>query len=213
MIYLSKIPLNPKSRQVKSDMGNLYEIHRTIMQAFPKDQDRKNAAVLFRLENKTSGTPPSLTVLVQSKIKPDWQFLQETNNYLAEASVQVKEFSPIIKQSDVFRYVLCANPTLRKSDTKKLVPIVKESELMDWILSKGVQYGFKPELASLMIQKQPPVVLYKKQDGKIHKINLAMTDFTGILKVQDPEKFYSGLTTGIGRGRSFGCGLLSIARL
>lgn len=210
--YLSKLPLNPKSRKVQSEINNLYEFHRTIMQAFPADQDRKNASVLFRLENKTSGYPPSLTALVQSKIKPDWRFLQEINHYLAEAVVQVKEFNPIIKQSDVFRFALCANPTLRKSDTKKLVPIVKESDLMEWIISKGDQYGFIPELASLTIQKQPPVVFYKRQGSKSHKINLALADFSGILKVQDRDKFYTGLTMGIGRARSFGCGLLSIAR-
>ena len=212
MIYLSKLVLDPYSRRVRSDISNIYELHRTIMRAFPKDINRKASAVLFRLDHVVNRLNPNPLILVQSIVKPEWDFL-ENIQYLADEKIQIKTYQPIIKTGNIYRFKIHANPTRRSSKTKKLIPIVKEEELLEWIAAKGKQNGFLPDLSSILIRKNPLIQLYKKNGDENQCISLAVTAFSGFLKITDPEKFTTGLTKGIGRGRSFGCGLLSIAKI
>ena len=213
MIFLSRLILNPRTRRVQHEITNLYELHRTIMQAYPADQERKKAAVLFRVEQHNGLYSSNPKVLVQSTAKPDWRFLEAEKNYLFEPKILVKEYTPNITNNDVFRFTLRANPTRRIKETRKLIGIVKELELIEWIRTKGDQYGFSMDFDSLVIRKIPPYTMYKKQENEVIKISLLATDFSGYLQVVDREKFLIGVVEGIGRGRSFGCGLLSLARI
>ncbi|HKV39599.1 MAG TPA: type I-E CRISPR-associated protein Cas6/Cse3/CasE, partial [Blastocatellia bacterium] len=53
-LYFSRLLLNPRSRQVRSELANPYEMHRTLMRAFPKTTNdaqstaRNEFGVLFR---------------------------------------------------------------------------------------------------------------------------------------------------------------------
>ncbi len=55
-LYLSRLLLNPLSRQVMGEIAHPYEMHRTLMRAFPKATDetqfkaRDEFGVLFRTE-------------------------------------------------------------------------------------------------------------------------------------------------------------------
>ena len=50
------------------------------------------------------------------------------------------------------------------------------------------------------------------QGEKRHRITLATARFDGILEVTDPDLIRHALTCGIGHGKGFGCGLLTLAR-
>lgn len=211
MIYLSKLPLNYTNRRVQNEISNLYELHRTIMHAFPKDQGRQKSSVLFRLEQNNPSSSVNLRILVQSKVRPDWSFIESNEQFIANPGIEVKEFNPIIRRNEIYRFTLSVNPTRRNKESSKLIPIFNEDELNSWIVAKGAQYGFEPIFSSLIIKKNPPYVFYKRNGDQTQKINLVITNFSGLLKVVDQEKLLLGLTNGIGRGKSFGCGLLSLA--
>ena len=53
-MYLSRLAINPRSRDVQQDLADIYQMHRTVMSAFPhvegKDDARAELAVLYRLE-------------------------------------------------------------------------------------------------------------------------------------------------------------------
>ena len=46
-MYLSRLILNPRSRQVRSELADLYEMHRTVMQSFAGRLE-DDELVLFR---------------------------------------------------------------------------------------------------------------------------------------------------------------------
>ena len=72
-MYLSRLLLNPRDRQVQRETADPYNLHRTILRAF--NSDREAADVLHRLEiNPRSG---QMMLLVQSAVAPNWDWLVE----------------------------------------------------------------------------------------------------------------------------------------
>ena len=72
-----------------SEVAYPYEMHRTLMRAFPTATDDENSkarhefGVLFRADaDEPSGT---VKVYVQSLVEPDWSFLDGLDGYLAAA--------------------------------------------------------------------------------------------------------------------------------
>ena len=80
-MFLSHLVLNPCNAQVRAELARPYELHRTLLRAFPQGIVHKErgdddaAGVLFRVDEQPRTN--SITVLVQSKIAPDWAFLND----------------------------------------------------------------------------------------------------------------------------------------
>ena len=73
-MYLSKLILNQAKIQVRRDLANPYEMHRTIMGAFPTPLPH-DERVLFRIEPGERSDMP--IVLVQSVYRPGWESVQK----------------------------------------------------------------------------------------------------------------------------------------
>ena len=74
-MYLSRLLLDPRSREVRRDLAECHELHRTIMNAFPQSEEqgegaRERFGVLHRLETERQSN--RLCLYVQSREKPDW---------------------------------------------------------------------------------------------------------------------------------------------
>lgn len=216
-MYLTKISINPSSRQANHDLDNPYEIHRTVMSAFPDGVQRESAAVLFRMEtqqNRTGKGDPIL--LVQSKTLPDWHKLKQRRNYLLNCEEEnpiVKPFYPKVDKAQILRFRLLANPTSRRSSDQKLIPITDKNALFAWISKKGSNAGFSIIAESLLIAGLETAQFEALKPNRKNQITLHKVLFEGYLQVTSPEKLIQAVQEGIGRGRSFGCGLLSLARV
>ena len=53
-------------------------------------------------------------------------------------------------------------------------------------------------------------VLFDEKDGSM--VSLLSVSFEGVLEITDEELFKAALTNGIGRGKAYGMGLLTIIR-
>jgi len=210
-MFLSNVKLNPQSRQVQRELSNPYEMHRTLMRSIPEDTNRAQAGMLFRVEQRSDFNQLSLSILVQTMIKPDWHFLETVTDYLLESQVAVKEFVIDPAQHQKYRFLLRANPTFRKKDTRQTLPIFGEKKLLDWLENKAEQSGFVIQKEEVLLRKIPQVAVTKKEEEATHRLQINMIDYSGFLEVNDPGRFKTALQTGIGRARSFGCGLLSLA--
>jgi CRISPR system Cascade subunit CasE len=155
-LYLSRLLLNPRSRQVMSEIASPYEMHRTLMRAFPKATDetklkaRDEFGVLFRMDvDDPIGT---VKVYVQSRVEPDWSFLDELDDYLSSDTgmreYECKDIMPAcrkVQDGQVFSFRLRANPTKRigkviKGDAElkgKRVGLLRPEEQIDWLIRKG----------------------------------------------------------------------------
>jgi CRISPR system Cascade subunit CasE len=238
-LYLSRIHLNPHSRQVLSELTYPYEMHRTLLRAFASSAEdnvtlRQHCNVLFRVENDNMAGP--ITLLVQSTKKPDWSFLDNLDRYLwqsgsasAQGCKNILPFLQSFKQEQIFTFRLRANPTrriARKDDPMKgkRVELALEKDQLAWLVRKGNTGGFEiPAQHSTDTEENTlPVIcaraaterkVYgrKRREGKAHRITQAAVLFEGLLKITDAEAFLNTLTTGIGSAKAFGFGLLSLA--
>lgn len=228
-MHLSRLELALHDRQVLRDLADVHQLHRTVMSGFPDFGEEVQAAraklsVLHRLE--WSPKSPTATLLVQSEALPDWGAL--SGSYLA-APPEVGTLGQL-EQSFVvgarFRFRLRANPTKKQGTTTKSerlagqkkcngrrVPVAA-AELTKWLEAQGQQHGFRV-MAALEHPDLGPrggdATGRKGPRGESMAINFRAVRFDGLLEVVDVALFQEAWRQGIGPGKAYGFGLLSLA--
>lgn len=123
-LYLSRLPLNLRSRQVQRDLANSQALHRQLLDAFPGAVTRADVDLLYRVEASQGGGLSGYRVLVQSSTAPDWSRLEpgylrdheEPVGWLGATAPAVKGIGGAyarIGLGDGFRFRLRANPTTK----------------------------------------------------------------------------------------------------
>ena len=232
-IYLSRLFLENQQRTVRHDLGDSSQLHRTILKAFGNAPvgvpARDHFGVLFRIE--TIPDTSNLTrLLVQSTVLPDWSHLP--SGYLGQSPLSAA--NPSVRMLDheyaaiqdgmVLIFRLRANPTKRISNRNpdrpdpllgKRVELLREDDQIAWLVRKGEQHGFQI-LATETSSDVPDVRVTQAEKAHGTRRNQPRTTFgtvvfNGRLTVTHRELFIQSLVDGIGSGKSFGFGLLSIA--
>ena len=215
-MYLSQLILNPRNRRVQKEVADPYQMHRSLMNAFPDDLEPGDERVLFRLE--THPRTGALTLLVQSWTLPDWSWLAESNarNYLlpvSEPNPAVKAFDLDLAPGQVLAFRLRANPTVKRKfedGAHKRVGLYREEEQMEWLKRKAEDSGF--QLLSVHTCERDIVGGRIHRNGTSHKLRLLSVQFDGLMQVTDPVRLREMVQQGIGSGKGLGFGLLSLAR-
>ena len=155
-LYLSRLILDLNCRQVRSELAQPYEMHRTLMHAFDGysicdgERPREKFNVLFRadVDNQNSRA----VVYVQSVVEPDWSYLDKCKNYLlSEEGISNPAYKNVavsylgLRKGQTLAFSLRANPTKRIfKPTKgedmlkgKRVALLREDEQIDWLVRKG----------------------------------------------------------------------------
>ncbi|CAJ36460.1 type I-E CRISPR-associated protein Cas6/Cse3/CasE [Methanocella arvoryzae] len=145
-----------------------------------------------------------------------------------------------IKAGDVYAFRLRANPT-KKIGTSRIedikagkpknngrrVPIRNESDQILWLKRKGAAGGFElmstkrfSELSDVLISEEGHQKIYTfdtgikakvQKNARENRLTFGSVLFEGTLKVTNAEKFLETLKSGIGSGKAYGFGLLSLA--
>lgn len=240
-LYLSQIILNPRSSRVINEISQPYEMHRTLMRAFPAVADgcntkaRNEYGILFRAENKDYRKP--IKLYVQSVVEPDWSFLDGLTDYLfhrsGDQSYEYKDIMPVyqhIQEGQIFSFRLRANPTKRigKRDdpmSGRRVELMREGDQVDWLIRKGIKGGGFELVMNEFFHtgdedlRLPQVRIssegrqWGRKGGSSHGHTMThyAVLFEGLLRVTDGKAFHDTLINGIGTAKAFGFGLLSIA--
>lgn len=224
-LTLSRLVLNPRAPEVQRDLADAQEMHRTIMRGFPDIPSaaaRAELGILYRLEvARLTGVP---TLLVQSGSAPDWSKLPA--GYLLQlnepnpASKAIGAHYAAISSGMRLAFRLRANPT-RKIETKtgpdgvrrngRRVELTREEDQHAWLARRAEQAGFAIDT----MQVQPDAALGAHQRARRTAGRSGLTHyavlFEGTLTVMDTDCFKAALVSGIGPGKAYGFGLLSIA--
>ncbi len=207
-MFLSRLILNPRSRAVQRDLASPHDMHRTVMCGFPENLDEYEERILYRLDQIERGN--QLCLLVQSQLEPDWTQLDST--YLASVEMD----NPALKQFELrpvngqrFTFRLRANPTRRLgqsagNDKGKRVGLYAVDEQIQWLNRKA-------EIGGFVVESVLPTQQHRADDRK-RDLKFLSVQFDGILHVTDAAHFEFILANGIGSGKAFGFGLLSVAR-
>ncbi|MGI5819461.1 MAG: type I-E CRISPR-associated protein Cas6/Cse3/CasE [Armatimonadota bacterium] len=203
-MHLSRLILNPRNRQVRSELACPYEMHRTISQAF--GDDLSDERILYRVdEDRRTGVP---TVLVQSQTEPDWSALPD-NGYLLEPADH-KSADPGFAEGQLLSFRLRANPVKRDNETGRRLGLLEEQDQREWLDRKGERGGFR--VVRCHVIPEGLQEFEKRRGGSQRSITLLSVRFEGLLQVTDPDALLRAVTDGIGPAKAFGFGLLSLAR-
>jgi len=205
-MFLSKLTLRPgpRCRQVLTDLASPYEMHRTLMRAFPGRDNGGPGRVLFRLEPDRPNRPP--VVLVQSDKQPDWAALDALGGYLAQPA-ETKTFEPAFRAGQRLRFRLRANPTVKRDGKRH--GLFKEADQLGWLQRKGQAGGFRPVAVTLARKAELRSQATGTENHQAPQKHLAV-DFEGILEVTDPDRLVETIAAGIGPAKGYGFGLLSL---
>ncbi len=224
-MYLSKLLLNKGSREVRLDLNDCQQLHRTVMSAFPMLEKkglgaRSECGVLYRLEAIENG---KIALLVQSKLLPEWNKLPDKYVLSTPNSSLCKEIDFIYEQLEdgmVLNFRLRANPTHKQRG--KRIPIKGEIGVVNWLKQKGEVHGF--ELVKISLNSGSETIEYpnlestrehvltgSKSNGT-EKIQILFNSvlFDGELIITKKDMFVHTLMHGVGSGKGYGFGLLSI---
>lgn len=217
-LFLSRLWLNPRSREVHRDLSDCQALHQRLLSAYPaaaSGMPRAEFGLLYRVDfDGTTGRP---IVLVQSRTRPDWSCL--SLGYLAGQAVRV---NPDLKSIDrayegihegaILRFRLRANPTKRVSASGKRVELSREEDQIAWLHRKGREAGF--EVTGIRIQRGDalgPKQRGHRVAGDCPRLTFSAVVFDGLLEVTERTAFLGALRAGIGSGKAYGFGLLSVA--
>jgi len=223
-MYLSRLILNPRSRQVRNELADPYEMHRTICKAFPNANYAANesSGILFRVD--LHPRTRISTLLVQSRQKPDWSYLlPEKKDYLlAENELPldvenpaIKEMNLQLREGQVLAFRLRANPTIKidREDKKqgRRVGLLREEDQHKWLVRKLESAGAILVSVNIVNEQFTRGKLFIEKE-MASRLNFLSVQFDGVLQVKDANNFMNSIFTGFGSAKGLGFGLLSLAR-
>ncbi|WKZ42608.1 MAG: type I-E CRISPR-associated protein Cas6/Cse3/CasE [Anaerolineales bacterium] len=224
-MYLSRLILNPRSRQARNELADPYELHRTICRAFPAAnyKDNESSGILFRVDLHPRTHIP--TLLVQSRQKPNWEFLStEKKDYLLgenDLPLDVenpafRELNLQLREGQTLAFRLRANPTVKKDREGKKqgrrVGLIHEADQQKWIKRKLESAGAALISVNIINERFTHGKLFIEKE-KTKRLSLLSVQFNGVLQVKNPEELASGIFAGFGSAKGLGFGLLSLARV
>jgi len=219
-MFLHKLTLNPRCREVRRDLASPYEMHSTLCRAFSDREEKCHPGIfLWRLELSQNGFE-NPQVLIQSAVDPDWSKIG-VDKWLAvqpDSPLDLKDRLSLGKLSkgQRFRFRLRANPCISRSG--KRIGIRETNDQEKWIVRKGLSHGFElPNCSSFMMDEssRPDVIISQESmlrghQRSGHQISIYSVQFDGVLVVTEVGKFISALEKGIGHGKTMGLGLISV---
>lgn len=149
------------------------------------------------------------TLLVQSPGLPDWSGLPA--DYVIadglEPGLAVRYFEPQLTGGQALAFRLRANPTHRRRGRRRAW--LTGDEQRAWLGRKGAAAGFT--IRRVVCRAEGLTLLSKRSHLPALQLNSVL--FEGVLEVTEPQRCERAVADGLGSGKAFGFGLLSLAPL
>lgn len=207
-MYLSRIRLDTKKRDTMLAFSNPQKFHGAVESAFPGERSRN----LWRLDELCGET----YLLVLSERQPDLSEAAKQFGYSGE-DFETRDYDSLLERITAgsrWRFRLTANPTISKKKTEdatrgKVMAHITVGHQEEWLADRAEKHGFKLDADEFQVTKSRTYSFRKHGE---RRVTLLSVTYDGILTVVDPEKFRESMISGIGRGKAYGNGLLTIVR-
>lgn len=207
-LWITRLVPDPRHRDARRDLRSAVALHHRVMSLFPDGmgtQARTQAGVLFRTEELPTG---GQAILVQSSIAPDSTRLPE-----GYGRAETKPLGPLLAQlraGSTVHYRLIANATRKlgantENGQPRQVKPLHGPEAEEWWHRQARRSG----LDVLSVRSTALADASGRRRTDDHYVTHARTRFDGLATVTDPDALRTATAAGIGRGKSYGCGLLS----
>ncbi|AJE40085.1 type I-E CRISPR-associated protein Cas6/Cse3/CasE [Streptomyces nodosus] len=213
-LWLTRIVPHPASRDARRDLADAVALHRRLMSLFPDgagDDPRATLGVLHR----TDDAPTGPSVLLQSRHQPDLGRLPE--HYGQAVTRTLDPLLSALRSGAHINFRCTASPVRKPGATTRalynlpaVVPL-HGAHAEQWWLRQADTAGLKV----LTLHAQPldsaTGVRGKRGSGDQQRVRHARTRFDGTAVIIDSDLLRTKIAEGIGRGKAYGCGLLTIA--
>lgn len=208
-MVLSRMELDLSKRETMMALAAPSRLHGAVEQAFSGERKRN----LWRLDTLRgrqyllllSEERPDLTRAAEQFGFPDRDPAWESRDYLP--------FLQRIGPGTRWHFRLTANPTIsRKRDGKrgKVYAHITPGHQKEWLLKKSEKRGFSLEEDSFDVVRSCWQRFSRKGE---RTVSILSVTYEGILTVTDPELLRASLIEGIGRGKAYGMGLMTLVRI
>ena len=205
-MYLSRVKINISIRNTIKFLSSPQVVHAAVEASFAdSDQTRK----LWRIDY-FRGQP---YMLLLSHNEPDFVNFIKQFGY-PDISGEVRDYKKVLDvlgEGQKYRFRLCANPaySLKQENGQrgKVVPHMTVKQQEGWLHKKSERAGFTLDEFAIV---QRGIKKFRRQ---CKYVTLSTVIYEGVLTIQEVEVFKKTLIQGIGRAKSYGCGLLTLARL
>ena len=206
-MYLTRLRLDPAHPQARRDLASAYEMHRTLARVFAPADATPPDRFLWRLEPVRPSELPAL--LVQAAAPGRWDIIKALAGYAPNIDPEKHvDTDHLVQPGRDYLFRLLANATVTRAG--KRYGLRDEESLRGWIERQARQHGFG--LLDVAICGQPRRSI-QRRNSRAGRVVLDCALFEGRLRAEDAPALRSALIAGIGHGKAFGMGLLSLAPL
>jgi len=212
-MYLSRVALDVRRRETMRALARPTMLHGAIEQSFKGERKRR----LWRIDQLDN----THFLLVLSEDQPDFEFLnRQFGNTDGCNGWEIKSYSSFLERIEakqVWRFRLCANPVHSVKEQGvtgrgKLFAHITREHQKKWLLDRSEKNGFSIQANNFDVIRSE-WINFGKGIGKREEISMCAVVYEGVLVVTDATRFCEALVGGIGRGKAYGCGLLTVMRL
>lgn len=217
-MFLSRVELDLRSRVTMRALAAPQRFHGAVEAAFAGDRARR----LWRLDRLDG----RLFLLIVSEARPDLmgiaaQFGPRAGQGLAPTTRDYAPFLGHLAAGQVCRFRLAANPVEnvsgratpdapRPRGKPRAHCTVAHQER--WLSERAARLGFsatnRAGEATFRVTESRWLRFVKHGAGR--PVSILAVAYEGLLRIKDPDRFRETLTHGVGRGKAYGLGLLTV---
>lgn len=211
-MYLTRMCLDESNPNTAKALASPHIFHGTVERCFGGERKRN----LWRIDHLNH----QLYLMLLSPDKPDLSAAAEQFGVLcADCPWETKSYTPFlerISRGSVWHFRLVANPTKscvsEPGKRGKVHAHVSVPHQKEWLQTRAAHNGFSlNEEDFTVVHSQWHI--FRKNPSQEAKVRLLAVTYEGVLTVTNTELFCKALTEGIGRGKAYGMGLLTVARI
>ncbi len=206
--WLAQILVDERHREIRRELADAERLHKRLMMLVPDelgDDARTLAGLLFRVDRRVGRT----RLLVQTRLQPEVHRLPAPY-----AQAAVRDLGPFLDRLTVgtaVHYRIVANASKRGGrnagkQAGKIIPL-RGADADEWWTRRAAGCGL--ELRSLVGSPLGDVT----GDRTGGRVRHALTRFDGLGVIVDADAARRAVLDGVGRAKSYGAGLLSLAPL
>lgn len=221
-MFMSRCEINVSRRGARKLLGSPQAMHAAVMSCFPRSQVEQAGRVLWRLDK----IGQAQFLLVTSAMKPDLSVIEEQAGWHSAQSTQYKKYGPFLDRiaaGQQYQFKLTANPThsvRREGARSKRMPHVGRAHQERWLLERCEPNGFiipdlpvddeAAPLGKAFSVTNRTTWHFRRNAERGRNVTVQSVSYEGVLEVVDEEKFRDALINGIGSGKAYGCGMLTV---
>ncbi|WP_245549911.1 type I-E CRISPR-associated protein Cas6/Cse3/CasE [Gordonia effusa] len=193
-----------------------HAMHAAVMSSFAPGTptEGEDGRTLWRIDRDQE----EVNLLIVSPAEPCLQHLAEQAGWTTRNQWATRDYTAFLESVEAdssYAFRITGNPTRTLTDDKgkRVVGHQTVAHQRQWLVDKGVTNGFEvvtssadPDALALELSERG-VEQFRRQSSEVR---LTTVRFDGELKVTDPNALRRALCHGIGRGKGYGCGLLTL---